>query len=183
MYEVEVKAVLRDKNAVMQKLQDLGCKFSKELHQIDYVFIPGNLDFPPPLGTAVLRVRKQNDKSIFTLKISQASNQDSLEKELEISDGDKMIEVIKLLGYKPVPTAEKRRIKTNFKDMEIVLDRVEQLGEFIEVEKIVTHENHEDRKKVQEKLFDFLDTLGISKEDHVIDGKYDIMLFNKLNGL
>src|SRR3989344_5129762 len=177
MYEVEVKAVLRDKNAVTQKLQNLGCEWSEELHQIDYVFIPGNLDFPPPLGTAVLRVRKQNDKRIFTLKISQASNQDSFEKELEISDGDKMMEVIKLLGYKPVPTTEKHRIKTNFKDMEIALDVVEQLGEFIEVEKIVTHKNHEDRKKIQEELFDFLNTLGVPKEDRVIDGKYDIMLY------
>ncbi|MEK9181732.1 MAG: histidine phosphatase family protein [Patescibacteria group bacterium] len=33
MYEVEIKAVLKDRKAVMQKLQGLGCKFSSELHQ------------------------------------------------------------------------------------------------------------------------------------------------------
>ena len=74
---------------------------------------------------------------------------------------------------------EKKRTKTNFKDIEIVLDKVKHLGEFIEAEKIVKHKNHEDRKKVQEELFAFLETLGISKKDHVIDGKYDIMLFEK----
>ena len=61
--------------------------------------------------------------------------------------------------------------------MEIVLDKVEFLGEFMEVEKIVTSENPKDRTKTQAELFAFLETLGISKEDRVIDGKYDIMLY------
>jgi adenylate cyclase class IV len=62
-----------------------------------------------------------------------------------------------------------------------VLDKVKYLGEFIEAEKIVKNKDHEDRKKVQEELFDFLETLGITKEDRVIDGKYDIMLWEKMN--
>ncbi|OGI58296.1 hypothetical protein A3C60_02185 [Candidatus Nomurabacteria bacterium RIFCSPHIGHO2_02_FULL_37_45] len=180
MYEVEVKARLKDREAVMKKLQDLGCKFSEELYQLDFVFIPKNLPFPPPLGTNVLRVRKQNSKSIFNLKIPQKSRQDCIEYEFEISDGDQMIEVIKLLDYKSVPTVEKLRIKTNFKDMEIVLDDVKLLGEFIEVEKIVIHEDYEDRKKIREELFDFLDLLGVPKEDRILDGKYDIMLYEKM---
>jgi adenylate cyclase class IV len=61
-----------------------------------------------------------------------------------------------------------------------VLDQVEQLGEFIEAEKIVTSADPEDRKKTQEELFTFLETLGVAKEDRVIDGKYDIMLWEKL---
>ena len=97
-----------------------------------------------------------------------------------IQDGEKMLEILKLIGWKSIPTVEKRRIKTNFKNIEIVLDVVEHLGEFIEAEKIVTHEDHENRKKVQEELFDFLGTLGVSQEDRVIDGKYDIMLYEKL---
>lgn len=179
MYEVEIKAKLQDRKTILAKLESMGCSFGEVLHQVDAIFIPRDSVFPPPLGVPVLRVRKQNDKSFFTLKIPQSSRQDCIEKELEISDGDKMLEAIKLLGYKQVPTVDKKRIKTNYKDMEIVLDVVENLGEFIEVEKVVDNTNTQERIKIQQELFVFLAGLGITEKDHVIDGKYDIMLFDK----
>ena len=179
MYEVEVKARLRNKDEVLKKLEDLGCSFGEELHQVDHIFIPKDESFPPPLTVPVLRVRKQNDKYFFTLKISQTSRQDCIEREFEISDGEKMLEILHLIGYTKLPTADKRRIKTIFNDMEIVLDAVENLGEFIEVEKVVTVEDPKERLQIQQELFVFLEKLGVTKEDHVIDGKYDIMLFEK----
>jgi len=179
MYEVEVKAHLRDRNKIKKKLETLGAKFSEELHQVDHIFIPEGVSFPPPLSTPVLRVRKQDNNYFFTLKISQSGRQDSIERELEIIDGGMMIEILKLLKWKEAPTVDKKRIKTKFKDMEIVLDDVKGLGEFIEAEKIVKNENHEDRKKIQNELCDFLETLGISKGDLLVNGKYDIMLFEK----
>jgi predicted adenylyl cyclase CyaB len=128
MYEVEVKAILRDRSIIVQKLKDLGCKFSPELHQVDHIFLPKGTTFPPPFETPVLRVRKQNDLFFFTLKISQGSRQDSLERELEIKDGDKMIDIMKLIGYEEFVIVDKKRIKTNLNDVEIVLDEVKELG-------------------------------------------------------
>lgn len=184
MYEVEVKAQLRDRAAVMEKLQNMGSSFGEVLHQVDHIFVPGDSDFPPLLGVPVLRVRKQNGKSFFTLKISQSSRQDCIEREFEISDGDTMLEVFHLLGYKQVPTVDKKRIKTLVGDIEIVLDTVEGLGEFIEAEKVVELTDSEARIQVQEELYSFLAELGVSKEDHIINGKYDIMLYEKygMNG-
>jgi predicted adenylyl cyclase CyaB len=182
MYEVEVKAKLKDRQAVMKKLEDFGCKFSEELHQVDRVYFPEGFVFPPPIGTGILRVRKQNDKYFFTLKISQSGRQDSIEREMEITDGEMMIEIIKLLKYQEAPTVDKKRIKTKYKDMIIELDLVKELGEFIEVEKIVTHPDPEDRKKIQKELCEFLETLGVVKEDLLVNAKYDIMLFEKQQG-
>lgn len=180
MYEVEVKAKLRNRAQVIEKLKQFGCSFGDELHQIDHIFIPSNIDFPPPLDVPVLRVRKQNEKYIFTLKISQSSRQDCIEREFEIADGEKMIEILHLIGYKQVPTVDKKRIKTILNDMEIVLDVVEGLGEFIEVEKIVHNTDTKERLKIQDALFSFLHReLDIHADDHVIGGKYDIMLFEK----
>jgi adenylate cyclase class 2 len=176
MYEVEVKARLKNRKEVMKRLQDLGCKFGKVLHQIDHIFIPERLPFPPPIGTPVLRMREQGKKFFFTLKISQNNRTDSIEREIEITEGEKMIEILKLLKWQETILVDKKRIKTNFKDMEIVLDNVKDLGEFVEVEKIVTHADKEYRKKIQEGFYVFLEKIGIPKEDHVIDGKYDIML-------
>jgi len=179
MYEVEVKAKLRNRKIVLKKLENFGCKFGKELHQVDHIFLPKGTPFPSPFKTPVLRVRKQNNVYIFTLKISQSGRQDSLERELEISNGKMMMEIINLIGFKEFIPVDKKRIKTKLRDMEIVLDKVKGLGEFIEVEKIVTNKNPEDRKKIQKEIGAFIETLGVSKEDVLINGKYDIMLFEK----
>jgi len=182
MYEVEVKAKLRNRKVVMVKLQALGCKFSKELHQVDHIFIPEGVVFPPPvkLHVGVLRVRKSNEKYYLTLKIPQNNRQDSIERELEIMDGEKMIDILKLLKYKEVSTVDKKRIKTSFNGITIVLDTVKDLGEFIEAERIVQSDDHKKRKNIQDDLITFLETLGVPREDQVVDEKYDIMLFNKI---
>ncbi len=179
MYEVEVKAKLNNRDKIIEKLIDLGCVLGDEIHQIDHIFIPKEKSFPPPYEVPVLRIRKQGDKHLFTLKISQSNRQDCIEHELEVADGDKMIEIMRLINYKKVPEVDKKRIKTNFNDIEIVIDIVKGLGEFIEVEKIVSEENPELRQKIQQELLVFLTKLGIPQEDHLAGSKYDIMLFEK----
>jgi len=179
MYEIEVKAHLRDRDKVKEKLEALGCVFSPEFHQVDKIFIPEGKPFPEPLGTPCLRVRQENNRTLLTLKITQSGRQDCIERELEIKDGDRMVEIIKLLRFYEIPSVDKIRIKTHVKDMEIVLDAVKGLGDFIEAEKIVTEENPEVRKKIQQELFLFLDALDIKEEDRVLEGKYPTMLFEK----
>jgi predicted adenylyl cyclase CyaB len=182
MYEVEVKAKLKDRDAIFKKLTDLGCTFSEELHQIDDIFTPLATVFPPPKGEPVLRIRDENGKFILTLKINQSSRQDCIEHEVEVKDKVEMDKIIKLLGFRDDVTVDKKRIKTKYKDMEVVLDIVKDLGEFIEAEKMTDEADPEARKKIQEELYEFLETLGVGKEDRVIDGKYDIMLIEKLQG-
>jgi adenylate cyclase class 2 len=181
MYEVEVKARLKDRAMVKEKLESLGCKFGDELHQVDTIFAPKGTPYPLfPLGTPAIRVRKQNEKYFFTLKIPQQNYQDSIEREMEIKDGPMMVEIFELMQWDNLPTVDKKRIKTNYKDMEIVLDTVKDLGEFIEVEKVVTNDDRGEREKIQDELYIFLETIGVSKEDYVIGGKYDLMLAEKM---
>ena len=182
MYEVEVKARLKNKQALKVTLEKLGCTFSEELHQIDDIFTPKSESFPPPKGAPVLRIRNQNGKHILTLKINQSSRQDCIEHETIFDSVDQMEAIIELMGFKKDVTVEKRRIKTMYKDVEIVLDTVEQLGDFVEAEKIVTESDQEIRKHIQEELMELLIELGIERSDQVIDGKYDIMLEEKLKG-
>lgn len=181
MYEVEVKAKLNNRKEVFEKLKSMGCVWSEELHQVDDIFTPVSTVFPPPKGEPVLRIRDENGKFILTLKINQTSRQDCIEHEVEVKDKVEMDKIIKLLGFRDDVTVDKKRIKTKYKDIEVVLDIVKDLGEFIEAEKVITEADPELRKKIQEELFDFLETLGVKKEDRVIDGKYDIMLLEKLN--
>jgi len=81
-----------------------------------------------------------------------------------------------LLNYEQTVEVHKKRIKTSYKDYEICLDEVAGLGSFIEVEKM----SDENGEKVQKELFDFLKTLGVSKEDRVFNG-YDTLIWLKTN--
>jgi adenylate cyclase class IV len=56
------------------------------------------------------------------------------------------------------------------------LDEVDGLGSYIEVEKM----SDEDGEKIQNELFDFLQILGVSKEDRVLKG-YDTLMWLKNN--
>jgi predicted adenylyl cyclase CyaB len=69
----------------------------------------------------------------------------------------------------------KKRKKTHYKDYEICLDEIENLGTFIEIEKIG---NEKDADKIQKDMLDFLDKLRVSKNDIVKKG-YDILMLEK----
>ena len=70
LIEVEVKAKIVDLEAVTQKLQALGCVLGEPVHQKDQVYIPKGLTVPVESGVNVLRIREQDGKFIFTLKIA-----------------------------------------------------------------------------------------------------------------
>lgn len=179
MYEVEIKAKLKDKQALKRKLESMGAQWSEELHQEDFIFTPSNIAFVSPKGTPVLRVRKENTKAILTLKINQTSRLDCIEREVEVVDADKMIEIISLSGFKKDVKVNKRRIKAKIGEVEVTIDEVEGLGSFVEAEKITEEADPQKRKAIQVELMDFLVSLGIERDDQVVDGKYDIMIYEK----
>lgn len=183
MYEVEVKARLINRKEVFEKLQSMGCVWSEELHQIDDVFDPDPKILPVPAGVViVVRIREENGKYIFTYKKDQSSNMDCIEHEVEILNKEEMEKIIKLLGFKYYVQVDKKRIKTKYKDIEIVLDDVKGLGEFIEAEKMTSEDDPEIRKKIPEELLAFLEIIGVPRTDQVIGGRYDTMLFEKMKG-
>ena len=65
----------------------------------------------------------------------------------------------------------KVRQTTNVGEFEICIDEVEDLGSFIEIEKI----SDEDSDAVRSELNDFLEILGVSASDEVHKG-YDILI-------
>ncbi len=136
-------------------------------------------------GSNFLRIRKARGSSseypggwkiIFNIKQPQSNELDCIERETEINDADQMKGAIELLGYHQAIHVVKTRTKTKYQDMEICLDEVEELGSFIEVEKIVEGEG----ETVQNELFGFLETIGVSKENRVLKG-YDTLLYIKQN--
>ena len=174
--EIEVKARLKNIEALINKLSVLGVLLSEPVRQEDTIYtnLPDGefADFKP--GVNFLRIRKSGGKVLFTLKQSFVNELEGIEKELEISNEKEMEDILSLLGYHQAVKVIKTRRKAKYKDYEICLDEVEALGSFIEVEKLTD----EDSEKVQNEMFDFLISLGIEKADRVING-YDTLVYLK----
>lgn len=175
--EIEVKAKVEDLGVLKKKIEELGCTFSNPAEQKDTIFVNFDGDFTAFMpGTNFLRIRETNSKIIFTLKQPQSNELDCIEKEIEVSDKVQLKEMLELMGYHEAIQVHKIRTKTKFKDMEICLDEVKDLGTFVEVEKIVDG----DGETVQNELLNFLESLNVSKENRVTKG-YDTLLYLKNN--
>jgi|SRR5579884_1149000 len=173
--EIEIKAQVSSLKSLEEKFKQMGCSFTPSLVQTDRIYLPRDMSFDSiPPGTSVLRIRQQNNKNLFTLKQVMSVALDKVEKEVEIDDAEVMSEILELLDYHQALEVNKARIKTKFKGYEICLDEVKGLGSFIEVEKM----SSEDGQVVQDELFAFLETLGISQNQKVTQG-YDVLLFAK----
>ena len=176
-FEIEVKAKVKDFNEIISKLKELGCVLSEPIVQDDYIFNKKGINlYKDHSDYPVLRIREQSKKIIFTLKKNRSNELDCMEKEIEVNDKNTLKEIIELLGFESNVEVHKKRIKTNYRDYEICLDDVDGLGTYIEVEKM----SNEDGEKIQNELFDFLQTLGVSKDDRVFNG-YDTLIWLKNN--
>ena len=174
-HEIEIKARISNLEPLEKSLTQLGCSFSKPVIQKDTIYIPKGIAFENLIpGTSVLRIRELNDKVFFTLKQRkpQAEELIKIEKEIVVSDAKTMASIIELLGYSPAVQVNKKRRTCTYQSYEICLDKIDQLGSFIEIECI----SHEDPEKIQKDMLDFLLSLGISES--AIERKgYDTLMY------
>jgi adenylate cyclase class 2 len=179
--EIEIKARLRDTQGVMAKLAALGCEFSAPKTQDDMVWAEITGPLEQFLSNKVfLRIRVQNgEKVILTAKKSKELTGDASlvkrEHEVVVNSAEEACGILEMLGLKEAVRTIKTRQTTQYKDFEICIDEVEDLGAFIEVEKIAEEEGAE---AVQKEMLAFLETLGVTQEDKVSKG-YDILLLEK----
>ena len=179
--EIEVKARLKNEKVVVKKLTELGCKLSEPIVQDDTVWSKEAGSLKVFLSNDVfLRIRIQNrEKIILTAKKPKAkSGHASLVKhEFEVVvDSEKEAQgILTLLGLQPAVHTKKIRRKTNYKDYEICIDEIENLGAFIEIEKIG---EEKDANKIQKEMLLFLSSLSVSEDDVVKKG-YDILMLEK----
>jgi adenylate cyclase class 2 len=175
--EIEVKAKVEDLDNIISKLEEIGCILNQPVAQDDCVYNKKGVNLKDHShGAPVLRIREQMGRITFTLKKNRSNELDCIEKEVDVSDKNKLEEIIELLDFEKTVEVHKKRRRGKYNDYEICLDEVEGMGSFIEVEKI----SDEDGEKVQNELFNFLKTLGIRDEDRVLIG-YDSMMWSKNN--
>ena len=181
MREIEIKAKLLNKQQLLQKLQDAGVQVSAPVIHRDRVFGPVGVDGNDGDNTAPwlrLRTETKGDttKHIFTLKKSVTSQMDSIEHETVVESDGELLKIIEHIGFEPFSDLTKTRQKATFGDIELCIDTVDGLGDFVEAEKITAEDA--DYEAVAAELWAVLERFGISRNEYVTEG-YDVLM-NKL---
>ncbi len=88
-----------------------------------------------------------------------------------------MAAIIDTLGFTLYSDLIKTRQKAHYNTIEICLDEVENLGTFIEAEKLT--EEDSDGSIIVEELRSELEKIGVDRSNEVFDG-YDVLLKRKL---
>ena len=177
MREIEIKLKVKDIEGLEQKLEKAGCKFSKPIRQHDVIYLSktSSDEFGKAReGHIAMRIRHEDNVSKITLKQQRSHEMDNIEYETEVKDPKEIHNILLTLGWNPGVEVKKIRKKAKMGDYEICLDRVERLGNYIELEKI-THEN-DDPDKVKKELFEAIKPFGLSERDEENLG-YDTLIY------
>lgn len=177
MREIEIKARIKNIDNVCAVLADAGYEVSPAVKQHDQVYgLPGiagdDANHHPWLR---LRTEEKQGsvKYIFTLKKSVTNQLDSIEHETEVSDPGELLSIFVHMGYEPYSDVTKVRRKAKIGDIELCIDAVEGLGEFIEAEKLTDEDAY--YESVERELWKVLSIVGVRPEARVMDG-YDVMM-------
>jgi adenylate cyclase class 2 len=183
MREIEVKARIVSKQPILQAIADAGGVVSEPVTHHDRVYGVKGVAGASENHEPWLRVRTETkgDKIVhyFTLKKSITNQLDSIEHETEVADDIEAEHIIAQLGFVPYSDLTKTRQKAKMGEIEICVDHLEELGDFVEAEKLTADDT--DYAAVVEELWQLLESIGVSRADEVTDG-YDVLL-NKHRGL
>ncbi len=170
--ETEVKYKINNPKEIKNKLVSLGFSCLKKISQEDYYYSPAHKSFA---GTRkyYLRLRKNGKKSTFAYHVVQ-DNLQTKEWEVEIDDFNQMNAILKMLDFKIDCIVKKNRLVYLKNKVEIVVDYIKDLGDFIEIEY---------SGKINKEMIKDMDSLTVAlnlKKKNLVSGLgYPDLLINK----
>ncbi|MFA1610449.1 class IV adenylate cyclase [Halobellus rubicundus] len=179
MYEVEVK-LRAAHDAVRPALDDAGAERVGGVTQVDTYYDAPHRDFAET--DEALRVREERPadsaadgeadadasattKVTYKGPLVDADSKTREERETGVDDADAARGVFEGLGFEPAAVVEKHRTFFEVDGYTVTLDRVADLGEFVEVE--AEAEREADVDAVREGAFDVLRRLGLDPDDQI----------------
>jgi adenylate cyclase class 2 len=171
--EIEVKAKVSSLIMIKKKLQKRGVHFGKPDKQVDHYFKQkGKEKEPQGPGSALLRVRESGKRLELTVK--KLTDRKGVWEEYEVTASDKNIfKILHAIGFVEVFTITKTRTEGTYKQYQICLDNIKELGNYIEVEKFGTN-----GEKIQKEIIFFLTSLGIQEKQIERRGYAQILFMN-----
>ncbi|MDO8513257.1 MAG: class IV adenylate cyclase [bacterium] len=127
--EIELKYKIDDIGQMTEQIEKLGAEFKQESTGVDtYYIVPDN-----PGGKKYLRVRKKDGNAELDYHYAQSETRTD-EWETGVASADMTNEILRQLGFQIDVTIEKKRTVYTYKNSELVLDEIKDLGTFIEIE-------------------------------------------------
>lgn len=168
MIEVEIKAKISDPEALEQSLIKLGFVKEGAISEWDVYYNGNDRDYRKT--DEALRIRTyqyletDTKRNLLTYKGAKLGSTSQTRQELEISfeNPEKMREILTALGYSPILEVKKSRTIYHFGDISACIDCVDSLGDYLELEKLVTDKS--DYPEAVNELYGWLSKFGISKD-------------------
>ncbi len=135
MLEIELKARVDDIGAVRERLHGMHAVFESAVMERDLYLNSPSRDFGET--DEALRLREAGGKYTLTYKGSRKPGSFLKAREeiiCGVESGETMTKILIALGFRPVAEVRKWREYYRVRDATVTLDRVEGLGEFVEIE-------------------------------------------------
>ena len=162
--EIQVRIEKSKKLTAFLKKQ---AKFIGEEHQIDKYFTPTHRNFPKQRPTKEwLRLRDSSGKFSINYKNwhydKNGKSHYCDEYETLVNELEQVDNIFKALDIKPITIVDKLRKIYLFKNYEIAIDKVKDLGDFVEIE-YKGKEKNKTPEKITEEMLKFLKDLDCGK--------------------
>ena len=134
MMELEIKVPCEDLDGLESRLRGLGALHVEDLDQVDLYFSHPARDFG--VTDEALRLRRENERTVITYKGPKLDKDTKLREEIElgVEDLDRMSLVLERVGFRPVIRITKKRTVYELRGIHFCLDRLPELGDFVEME-------------------------------------------------
>ena len=153
MYEVELRALVKDFNSVKNKISTLAQNTESDSREVTvFMFNPHKEDFE-------LRLRLQKNRAFLNFKESMDK---TARKEIEsdVANPSAMYELLLNSGFKIKQIIARTKYSYKHDKFDILLNRIAEWGDAIEVERCV--ENEENAEKIESEIKEFMtNNLGI----------------------
>jgi len=179
--EIEVRSKIDDFSKIKDALNKIGAVFIDSEKQIDKIFGASKfLDSEHKIieGGIVARIREIKDKRTLELK-EILREKGGIELSCPVSSIKIAEKMLKKLDFEEAFTVSKLRESYSYKDFTICLDNVEQLGNFIEVEKIILEDGKEEKDKARNECMEVLKVLSPNAE--IENRKYGDLMQDLIN--
>ncbi len=178
--EIEIKVRVERGNDLQKLLEQKG-KLKYIDKQIDEYYTPSHRNFLSVAPVVEwLRLRDSNGKFSINYKNwiiqSDGTSNHCDEYETKVENIEDLRNILKAVNFKYLVTVNKERSAWSYKDYEISFDKVEGLGEFVEIE--YKGEEGADPKKVTDEMLQFLKDSGCRKITRDFRG-YPYLLLEK----
>jgi adenylate cyclase, class 2 len=158
LLEIEIKAYCGNLDDVRKGLTSLGAELIRSEREEDLYLGHPSRNFAAT--DEAFRLRLAGGKCLMTYKgpkigtVSKAR----YERETPVAEFDAMRDILGRLGFSEVASVRKGRDIYLLNDIEICLDRVEGLGDFVEIER-----RGDEQEKIEKELFELAGKLGLER--------------------